>query len=128
AISVSQAKKSVQLLLRLGLIEKDPTGASYVLTNRAISTPKDFFSLLGRNFHKEMGKKGIEALDTVAVEQRDVTGIVFGIPRDALQELKQRLGEFRKELTSTIGSMEQETDDVYYLNIQLFPVTKKEEQ
>lgn len=124
-ISVIEARNSLRLLERLELIKKDSEG-NYIQTDRAISTDRELLSIVARNFHREMGNRALEALDTVSLERRDFSGITFGLPSSHVQKLKDKLGEFRKELTSTLGSMDEETDDVYHLNIQLFPLTKKE--
>ena len=127
SISVREVKESIKLLERLGLIKKDSSG-QYAQTERAVSTEREFLSMVGRNFHREMAGRAVETLDTVSLDRRDFSGITFGFPKSKVEELKQKLAEFRKELTSTLGSLEDEVDEVYHLNIQLFPLTKKEKK
>ena len=126
-ISVIEARESLRLLERLGLIQKDVTG-KYIQTDRAVSTERELLSMVARNFHKEMGTRAIESLDSIAKERRDFSGITFGLPASHIQKLKDKLNEIREELNSTLGSLEEETDEVYHLNIQLFPLTKKEKK
>ena len=45
--------------------------------------------------------------------------------QSVFQKLKDKLNEFRQELNSTLGSLEEETDEVYHLNIQLFPLSQE---
>lgn len=125
-ITKRQASQSLELLLALGLIKRDGRG-SFVQVDRAIATERELTSMVVRQFHKTMGKKAIESLQTVEPEDRDITGITFGIPKGKIKELKDKIAEMRKELTSTIGSLDESTDEVYHLNIQLFPLTKKDD-
>lgn len=124
-ISVPEARESLRLLERLGLIQKNVHG-KLIQTDRAVTTERELMSMIARNFHKEMGQRAIESLDTVAKEKRDFSGITFGLPASKVEKLKDKLNEFRQELNSTLGSLDEETDEVYHLNIQLFPLTKKE--
>ena len=124
-ISVIEARESLRLLERLGLIQKDVTG-KYIQTDRAVTTERELLSMVARNFHREMGHRAVESLDTIPKDRRDFSGITFGLPASLVQKLKDKLNEFREELNSTLGSLEEETDEVYHLNIQLFPLTKKE--
>lgn len=126
-ISVIEARESLKLLLRLGLIQKNEQG-QYTLTERAVTTERELLSMSARSFHREMGHRAIESLDTVPLDRRDFSGITFGLPASKVQKLKDKLNEFREELNSTLGSLEDETDEVYHLNIQLFPLTKKEKK
>jgi len=124
-ISVIEARESIRLLERLGLIEKDKN-RNYRQSDRALATEREILSMVARNFHREMCDRAKESLDNVPRERRDFSGVTFGLPSSKIQELKDRIGEFRKQLTSTLGSLEEETDEVYHMNIQLFPMTNKE--
>lgn len=126
-ISVIEARESLRLLERLGLICKNEKG-DYILTERAVTTERELLSMSVRNFHREMGHRAVESLDAVSLDRRDFSGITFGLPASKVQKLKDKLNEFREELNSTLGSLEDETDEVYHLNIQLFPLTKKEKK
>jgi uncharacterized protein (TIGR02147 family) len=126
-ITLRQASQSLELLLSLGLIKRDGRG-SFVQSDRAISTERELKSMVVRQFHITMGEKAIESLKNIDPEMRDMSGITFGIPNYKIQELKDRIAQMRKDLTSTIGSMDESTDDVYHLNIQLFPLTKKDDE
>ena len=126
-ISVIEARESLRLLERLGMIQKDVTG-KYIQSDRAVTTEREILSMVARNFHREMGKQAIDSLDAVPKDRRDFSGITFGLPSHMVQKLKDKLNEFREELNSTLGSLDEETDEVYHLNIQLFPLTKKEKK
>jgi uncharacterized protein (TIGR02147 family) len=124
-ISVIEARESLRLLERLGLIRKNENG-DYIQVERAVTTERELLSMSARNFHREMGHRAVESLDSVPIDRRDFSGITFGLPASKVQKLKDKINEFREELNSTLGSLEEETDDVYHLNIQLFPLTKKD--
>ncbi|MCB0273009.1 MAG: TIGR02147 family protein [Bdellovibrionales bacterium] len=126
-ITVRQAKDSLKLLISLGLIQRDQNG-KLVQSDRAVSTDRELQSMIARQFHETMAKKAIESLHAIDPQDRDISGITFGIPSSKVQELKDKIASMRKELTSTIGSLDDETEEVYHLNIQLFPLTKKEKK
>ena len=48
----------------------------------------------------------------------------LGITREAYEEIVQKIAEFRKEIIE-IATRESATDEVYRLNVQFFPMTKK---
>jgi uncharacterized protein (TIGR02147 family) len=123
-ISVIEARESLKLLLRLGLIEK-VSETNYKLTDRAVATDKELLSMVARNFHREMCDRAKETLDTVDLDHRDFSGVTFGIPASKFGEIREKIREFRKQLTSSVGSLDEDTEDVYHMNIQLFPLTKK---
>lgn len=124
-ISVIEARESLRLLERLGLIVKDDLGI-YKQTERALTTDREILSMVARGFHREMGIRAIETLDNVPTDRRDFSGITFGLPSNRVQELKDKINDFRKQLTASLGTLEESTDEVYHLNIQFFPLTKKE--
>jgi uncharacterized protein (TIGR02147 family) len=120
SITASQAKKSVDLLIKCGLITfKD---GEYVQTSPLVTTEKSLVSLAITGFHQEMCKRALDILDSPDRENRNVTGATLHISRKTFEMIKEELARCR----STILAMAQadaEADSVYHMNLQLFPVS-----
>ena len=63
-------------------------------------------------------------IEGVPQDERHFSGLTLGITRDAYGEIVRKIAEFRKELVA-IATRDPATDEVYRLNVQFFPMTKK---
>jgi len=120
-ITQSQAKRSVKLLLKLGLIRKK--GNSFVHSAAMISTGPDVTSLAVANFHKTMAERAAAAMNIVRKEERDMTACTVYISRKGFEEIKKTITECRKRVLS-IAEADEPVDRVYQVNFQVFPVSK----
>ncbi len=121
AITARQAKEAVSLLFKLGLINKDKKGFLRV-TEVHITTGEKWRSLAVRAFQEETLRLAHESLDRHAKEIRDISTVTIGIKRNKMDEIRQRISEFRKSIIH-LAEEDQSPDDVYQLNVQLFPLT-----
>jgi uncharacterized protein (TIGR02147 family) len=120
-ITEAQARRSLELLLRLSLIQRDTAGKLCV-TSKAISSEYEIHTLSLRNFSREMIDRAKEALEVVPVEQREISGLTLGISNDCIDRIKQRIRIFKEELISMIVDDKSESHNVYQLNFQFFPL------
>jgi uncharacterized protein (TIGR02147 family) len=120
AISAGQAKQSVALLTRLGLIRKKPSG-KWEQCDAVISTGDEVDSLNVINYHKQTLKKAEAVFDHCTKEQRDISGLTIGIGEKDFQRIKKKVQAFRKEIMK-IAQASKAADRVYQLNTQLFPM------
>jgi uncharacterized protein (TIGR02147 family) len=121
-ITPGQAKKSVELLEKLGFIKKQKGGA-YTLTNATIATPPEVVNLAVQNFHKQTGELALKALADLPVNKRNITGVTLGISKDAYKTICEEISAFRTRLLQ-IAEADQNADEVYQCNFQFFPVSK----
>ena len=121
SITPSQAKRSIELMLRLGMIKKQ--GRRYVQTSPLLSTGPEVNSLAIVNFHRAMGTLAVEALDRIPKKERNITSSTIYITDGMYESIVKKIEEFRKELLLMADSVEQ-GERVYQLNFQLFPVSK----
>jgi uncharacterized protein (TIGR02147 family) len=121
-ISTSQAKESIELLLSLGMIQRDLNG-TLVSTNRHLNTPTTWRSVAIRNYQKECIKLSLEAIDRFAPKDRDISTITMSLPVDRLLEIKELAEQFRNSVVTRINDMDK-PNRVYQLNIQLFPIAQ----
>ena len=119
-ISTIQARDAIARLIRVGLaIERGGllTGSSNT------TTTTDVPSEAIRKSHRQHMKLAIESLDEVDVSERDVTSISMSTDARKIAVAKEMIKKFRRELAAELESGK--CDEVYCLNIQLFPLTKK---
>ncbi len=121
-ISVKEAKEAMSLLLRLGLVKKQENG-KYTQTHKAITTGNEITSLAIRNFNRQMAGLAADALEHYAKEIRHISGITMGISQGCYQVLTSEIEAFKERVIQIVNSDEQ-SDKVYQLNVQLFPLSK----
>jgi uncharacterized protein (TIGR02147 family) len=122
AITEAQAKRSVRLLQKLGMIRKDDDGI-YRLTNDFVTTDGAVRAIAVRSFQKEMIRLAMEALDRVPREDRDISTLTISTSRECLEVIRERLAEMRREIIELVRR-EEKTEEVFQLNFQIFPLTQ----
>ena len=122
-ITEAQARRSLELLQRLGLAQRDGNGKLAVIA-KAISSEYEVRTLSLRNFSSEMIDRAKEALDAVPVEQREISGLTMGISDECIDRIKQRVRMFKEEIVSMIVDDKNESHNVYQLNFQFFPLIR----
>jgi uncharacterized protein (TIGR02147 family) len=124
-ISVKDAKQSIALLEELGLVLRNPDGR-YIVVDRNLTTGKEWHAIAISNYQREMIAKAQEALERFPKEERNISTVTMNIPREALSEIDELIGKFRESLIQFVNSISnKDSDRVYQLNVQLFPLTKK---
>jgi uncharacterized protein (TIGR02147 family) len=76
-------------------------------------------------YHLKMTSLATDALTRFTSEQREFAGYTFAVPLSALPLLKEEIREFQKrivQITTSLG----ESDEVFQLNMNLFPLTNCE--
>ncbi len=122
--SAAEIRKSIQVLLNAGLLSQNADG-SFAQTDRKISTGNlEMPSLAVRDMHRQMGELAVRALDMIPVEDRDISGLTLGVPESVLPRLRAEIADFRRRIANIVTESP-ETDRVYRLNVQFFPLTKK---
>jgi uncharacterized protein (TIGR02147 family) len=120
-ITSRQAKKSVQLLERLGLIarQKDKT---YKLASKSVTTGNEVVSLAVNNFHKESADLAKNALECLPVNKRNITGLTLGISEKSYFKICEEIQAFRAKIIQSV-QQDDESDRTYQLNFHFFPIT-----
>jgi len=122
-IAPQQAQKALDLLLQLGLLERDESGR-LVQADAFISTGDEVTSASVANYHREMIQKGSEALDRFPGQDRDISSVTMALSERSFQEIKSLIQRFRKELLA-IADQDRHPEGVYQVNFQLFPLAKR---
>jgi uncharacterized protein (TIGR02147 family) len=120
-ITPSQARRSIELLLKLGFIRKK--GKDFVHSSAMISTGPEVTSLAVANFHKTMAGLAAEAVNAIRKEDRDMTACTVYISQKGFEEIIKAVAECRKKVLA-IAETDEPVDRVYQINFQVFPVSK----
>ena len=75
-------------------------------------------------FTTKGGEFALDAIEGVPQDERHFSGLTLGITQDVYDEIVQEIAEFRKRIIA-IATRSNATDEVYRLNVQFFPMTKK---
>lgn len=121
-ITPVQAKRSVELLLKLGLIGEK--GKTYVRKSALISTGPQVLSLAVSNFHRIMAQHAADAIDIIPKEERDMTACTVNISQKGFEHIKEALAECRRKVMA-IAEADTPTERVYQVNFHLFPLSVK---
>lgn len=126
SITPSQAKEALENLLKLDMIERDPV-RGYRQKQEAVTVADDTRSVAVFSYHQSMIRLAGDALRKCKPSEREFNGATIAIPKENLPELKEKIRAFRKEINQLASGFE-DPDQVYQLNIQLFPLTILEEK
>jgi uncharacterized protein (TIGR02147 family) len=121
-ITTIQAKHSVQLLEKLGLIRKDKNGV-YEVADKSITTGKEIVSLAVANFHTDCADLAKRAIQELPSGTRNITGLTLGISQKSYEQICEELQQFQTKVM-TIANDDQKADTVYQFNFHLFPASK----
>jgi uncharacterized protein (TIGR02147 family) len=122
-ITPTQAKDTLEKLLKLNMIEPDPV-KGFKQVSGAITVADDTRSIAVFEYHQSMIRLAFEALKNSPISQREMAGATISIPKDKLPEIKEKIRAFRKEINQ-LASSYTEAEEVYQLNIQLFSLTEE---
>lgn len=123
ALGIQQARvlRALTNLENANLLEKD--GNRFKVTHKSLVTSRGIPSPALREAHIQYIDKAKSALADFAVEERDITGRTMAVSSKNLPKAKELIEQFRQELSELLE--QGEADDVYRLNIQLFPLIQK---
>ena len=123
-ITAAEVSDSLSFLVKANLLQKDEDG-NYVQTDRSVTTgPMTATPVAVRTLHRQMGEFALDAIEGVAQTERHFSGLTLGITRDAYEKIVQEIAECRKRIIA-IAREDEATEEVYRLNMQFFPMTKK---
>ena len=123
-ITAAEVSESLSFLIKANLLQKDENG-NYVQTEKSVTTgPMDVTPVAVRGMHRQMGEFALETIEGVPQDERHFSGLTLGITQSAYDEIVEEIAAFRKRIIA-IATRDDETDEVYRLNVQFFPLTKK---
>ena len=125
-ISATEVSETLDFLMKAGLLKKDKNG-NYVQTEKSISMgPVDAVPVAAREMQRQMGEFAVKAMD-LPLSERDMSGVTMGITRGVYEQIKKEIADFRRRIVA-IASADDDTEQVYRLNLQLFPLSERLEK
>jgi uncharacterized protein (TIGR02147 family) len=124
SITTEEAKSAVERLKRSGLL-LEANGllvkSSKLLTNRSdVNT-----SAAHKELQRQIIEKALLAIDECAAEEKDITSMTMAIDISNINKARELTRKYRREMCALLEDGEQ--TQVYHLGIQLYPISKKQE-
>jgi uncharacterized protein (TIGR02147 family) len=122
SITPQEAKKALDDMLELGLIKRNEEGRLEQV-DANVSTGNEVALQAVSQFHRDMIKKGAEAIEVFPREVRDISAVTVGVSVETVKTIKEMVQKFRKEILE-FALKTSNPDIVYQVNFQIFPVTE----
>lgn len=123
-VTAAEVRESLDFMVKTGLLKRK--GFAYEQTDKHLKGASDVMPVVLRSMHREMGSFGTEAIERYAPSERNITGLTMGISAEDYEKIVQELDACRKRIAQ-IALNSRGTERVYRLNLQLFPLTWREE-
>jgi len=126
-VSISVVLIAIERMIRLGVLKKDSAG-KLTKTFSRFETPTDIPSQDLKRLHENFLAKAKNAIHATPISRRDITSQTFTLSARNMNKIKNRISQFRIEIEE-LGAMDQHEindNEVYQMNIQLFPLTIKQ--
>lgn len=117
-ITQAEAAEAIDVLMRIGLIERDPSGR-LVQKERHISGGDEVASLAMKNFQRRMIELAARSVDETPPSKREIASVTFPVSSERLAEAKKMIREFRSRLAGFLAE-DDGANAVYQFNMQLF--------
>jgi uncharacterized protein (TIGR02147 family) len=121
SIKPPEARKALDVLLELGLLEKTPEGCMRQGA-AVVSTGPQTRGLHITRYHAEMMRRATAAMELVPAAERDISSLTLCLGADGIGRLKERIQAFRRELIE-LAENESQRDRAVQVNFQLFPLS-----
>jgi len=125
-ISAEEVRDSLAFLVKTGFLKRESEN-TYAQTEKTVIGSKESVPIAIRAMHKEMVSLAGIAIDKFPVDERHITGVTLGLCEEAYARISQELDLFIRKVTNIAAEYEN-INQVYRLNLQLFPLTKKVEE
>ena len=124
-ITPREIKQAIEAMLQLRLLKRNNAGALAVAEGR-LSTTDDVASEAIKRYHEKMLENAKLAIRSVDMRDRELQAESIVIKTENMEQAKQMIREFREKFSRTFE--EDEGNSVYQIQIQFFPLIKKQEQ
>lgn len=122
-ISAEEVSRVLNFLVKKGFLKKDDE-KTYSQTENTVVCSPEALPIALRSMHREMAEFGKKAIDKYPVETRHFMGITLGVNDEIYGKVVQEIENCCKRINAITADC-QNLDQVYRMNIQLFPFTKK---
>ena len=124
-ITAKQAKDSVKLLSKLGVIQC--SNGTWKVTDKSITTGREVTGLAISNLHIECTDLARKAIQELPRHKRNATGLTLGISRKSYERICEETLEFEKRIMD-IANRDGDADQVYQFNFHFFPISRTDSE
>ena len=122
-ISAAEISETLDFLVKAKLLKKDRSG-NYQQTDKTIKmAPVEAVPLAARDLQRQMGEFALKSID-LPIAERMMSGYTLGLTRRAYERIKKETEDYYRRVVA-IATEEDETEQVYRLNVQLFPLSER---
>ena len=122
-ISAAEVSETLDFLVKAKLLKKDRSG-NYQQTDKTIKmAPVEAVPLAARDLQRQMGEFALKSID-LPISERMMSGYTLGLTRRAYERIKKETEDYYRRVVA-IATEEDETEQVYRLNVQLFPLSER---
>jgi len=122
-LELSTTQEAIDKLIQYNFISIDDSGKWIDLTGgKTTHLTEGSTNIAKKNHQKDILKLGMDAIDTIPLEKRSHTSMTFAIDTEKLNDAKNIISKFRKEMGKLLSRGEKR-NEVYHLGIQLYPIT-----
>lgn len=122
AVKKADVEHSLALLQNLKLITKADNG--WIVNRQTVATGSQLVTASAFCYHQQMIELGQQSLQTFAREQRYISGSTVSLSWENFKAIQAKIAELRSEILA-LSEIEQNKDEVFQFNFQLFPLTLK---
>lgn len=122
-VSPKEVQRVLAFLTKHGFLKKiqDKT---FVQSEKAVIGSKRDHSLAIKSMHKEMAEIAVNAVERYKPDERHFVGATIGVDENSYNEITQEIENCIKRI-AVISDKHENINQVYRLNIQFFPMSKK---
>ncbi|NLE00605.1 MAG: TIGR02147 family protein [Fibrobacter sp.] len=124
-ITTAQAKKSIEVMLELGILRRNEETSQLEQTEEVISSEYEMRSFILRNFHSEMIGLAKDALERFDPKEREISSLTLGVSQQCYERIKERIRTFKQELLDMVIEDSSDSETVCQCNFQFFPLIEK---
>jgi len=120
AITAAQAKESIELLTKIGMVKCGEDGI-YRPADPFVTSGERWRSAAVKDFQKETINLSAQSLELHPREMRDISTVTVALSQKDLPEIRDRISKLRKSILTLDN--ENEPDTVFQINVQVIPLT-----
>lgn len=124
--SATEVRESLDFMVHAGILEKKGE-YEYAQAEKIVSGSSEIMPLAIRSMHRQMAKFAGEALDSIPVSRRHITGVTLSVTKAEYARIVMELEHFRQKILNIARGVKR-GEQVYRLNLQFFPLTKPKEE
>jgi len=120
-------QKSINFLIETGFLIRDENG-KLTKKDKTLATgdihDREIFGTIARNHHLSMVDLAHKAISNLSKDERSVSNTTLGVSAGAYEAIVKRIEQMRLEVLE-IAAADRFADQVFQLNVNLFPLTKR---